>query len=45
MDKKKKNRDFNSEDSELNFGEIFTTQTRIVLYWRRTAIRVNTFFS
>ena len=43
MDKKKENRDFNSEDNVLSFAEMFTTQTRIVLYWKHTAISVHIF--
>ena len=43
MDKKKENRDFNSEDNVLNFAEMFTRQTRIVLYWKHTAISVHIF--
>ena len=45
MDKKKKNRDFNSENSVIHFEEMFTTQTRIVLYWKHTAMSVHIFVS
>ena len=43
MDKKKENRDFNSENSVIRFGEMFTTQKRIVLYWKHTAMSVHIF--